>query len=257
MINNRHDFCSFAYKQERISDEETRALIAKAQQGNKKAMEDIVVKHLYIAALTAKKYYAYGIDLEDLQQFGSLTIVRCVSKYDITSPLKFCSYASIWVENEMKEYIFKNKSLIGIKDNGGHTIKKAFFKIRTALNNNEFDMKKACAEIGVKEEEGQAALNALYGHSDIYNDEGDVVFDCEVEDNTDEEIYTNQLSSKMHEMIGKLPEKERIILSERRLTETPATLATLAQRFGISGERVRQYEVRGMEKLTALAVGIQ
>lgn len=228
----------------------------------------LVTSHLRLVVKIAMSYRGYGMSISELISEGNLGLIRAVKKFEPDRGFRLSTYARWWIKAQMQEYILRSWSLVKIGTTGAQ--KKLFFNLRRLKNRlNAFEdgdlrhdqVVHIADELGVDHSEvvsmnrrmslgGDASLNIPF------SEEGGGEWQDWLQDEEplqDELIETSQESRTRHEMLEiameELNERERLVLTERRLVEEPRTLEDLSIRFGVSRERIRQIEIRAFDKL--------
>lgn len=232
------------------------------------AAHKLVTSHLRLAAKIAMGYRGYGLPVSELISEGNIGLMQGVKKFDPERGFRLATYAMWWIRASIQEFILRSWSLVKMGTTAAQ--KKLFFNLRRMKNNLEaFEdgdlspehVAKIATDLGVTEEEvvsmnrrmamgGDTSLNVPMGEDgdsqwqDLLDDEGPL---------QDERVAEAQERDVRHELLTEaletLNERERHILTERRLTDDPKTLEDLSQVYDVSRERVRQIEVRAFEKL--------
>ena len=231
------------------------------------AAERLVGSHLRLVAKIAMGYRGYGLPVADLISEGNVGMMQAVRRFDPERGFRFATYAMWWVRAAIQEYILHSWSLVKMGTTASQ--KKLFFNLRKlkgqmqAIEEGDLHPEHA-AEIARRLNVPEAdviAMNRRMSSPDQslnapLREDGDGEWqDWLVEDAQSQETVLGQnqeLDSRRVLLAGALKtltERERHILAERRLKESPATLQHLSQRYGISRERVRQIEVRAFEKV--------
>lgn len=227
-----------------------------------RAAEQLVLFNLRYVIPIVRSYKGYGLPEADLLQEGSIGLMKAVKRFDIGAGVRLMTFASHWIRAEINEYILKNWRMVKIATTKAQ--RKLFFKLRSHKDSldavNHTQALRIAHELGVKPEE-VLAMDARLSLPDVSvatpmdNDEEDqpqltlvdsryIPEDMAIE--AEEEELTH---SRVHEALATLSERERAIVEARLLREDKATLAELAEQFGISLERVRQIESAALKKL--------
>ena len=232
------------------------------------AATKLVTSHLRLVAKIAMGYRGYGLPVSELIAEGNIGLMQGVKKFEPDRGFRLATYAMWWIKASMQEYILRSWSLVKIGTTAAQ--KKLFFNLRrmkgklAAIEDGDMhpdDVKKIATDLGVTEDEvvsmnrrmakgGDTSLNAPLREDgegewqDWLADDGPTQ-DVLVADKEEADIRHELLAEAM----GALNERERHILTQRRLVEEPQTLEDLSQEYDISRERVRQIEVRAFEKL--------
>ncbi|WP_371061197.1 RNA polymerase sigma factor RpoH [Rhodosalinus sp. 5P4] len=233
------------------------------------AAHKLVTSHLRLAAKIAMGYRGYGLPQAEVISEANVGLMQAVKRFDPEKGFRLATYAMWWIRASIQEYILRSWSLVKLGTTSAQ--KKLFFNLRKAKARigalEEGDLrpeavKRIAHDLGVTEDEvismnrrmsgGDASLNATVGQEgegtmqwqDWLEDEGaDQAADYEARDEL--EIRRELLAEAM----DVLNERERDILTRRRLTEDPLTLEELSGHYDVSRERIRQIEVRAFEKL--------
>jgi RNA polymerase sigma-32 factor len=229
----------------------------------------MVTSHLRLAAKIAMGYRGYGLPQAEVISEANVGLMQAVKRFDPEKGFRLATYAMWWIRASIQEYILRSWSLVKMGTTSAQ--KKLFFNLRKAKSKigalDEGDMHpdnvtKIASDLGVSETEvvsmnrrlsgGDASLNAMIsadGESSmewqdwLEDEDADQASDYELKDELS--LRRDMLNSAMHG----LNERERDILTKRRLVDEVQTLEELSETYGISRERVRQIEVRSFEKL--------
>ena len=234
---------------------------------DEQASHKLVTSHLRLVAKIAMGYRGYGLPLAELISEGNVGMMQAVQRFDPSKGFRVSTYAMWWIRASIQEYILHSWSLVKMGTTAAQ--KKLFFNLRRLKGQleayEEGDLTPEHVEqisdrLGVPEHEVVNMNRRLSGADSSLNApmrvDGEGEWQDWLEDDRDSQEDTlgefeelvNRRKLLASAMKG-LSERERTILSERRLKDTPATLENLSQSFGISRERVRQIEVRAFEKL--------
>ena len=247
-------------------------MLAKRYQEHEdpEAAAQLVSSHLRLVAKIAMGYRGYGLPVSDLISEGNVGLMQGVKKFEPDRGFRLATYAMWWIKASMQEFILRSWSLVKMGTTAAQ--KKLFFNLRRMKKQLEAyedsdlrpeDVTKIATDLGVPEQEvinmnrrmmmgGDASLNvSLRGDEEGSGQWQDWLAD---ERPLQDETVANAEESHMRkamlsEAMGSLNERERHILTERRLTEKPQTLEELSQAYEVSRERIRQIEVRAFEKL--------
>ncbi len=232
------------------------------------AAHRLVTSHLRLVAKIAMGYRGYGLPIGEVISEGNVGLMQAVKKFEPDKGFRLATYAMWWIRASIQEYILRSWSLVKMGTTAAQ--KKLFFNLRKAKSEisafEEGDMRPEqvshiATRLGVLDDEvismnrrlsgPDASLNAPLrsdGESewqDWLADDGAVSQETQLAEDEEKTIRMSLLEEAMTE----LTDRERHILTERRLKDNPTTLEELAAQYGVSRERVRQIEVRGFEKL--------
>jgi RNA polymerase sigma-32 factor len=231
------------------------------------AAHKLVTSHLRLVAKIAMGYRGYGLPLGELISEGNVGMMQAVKRFDPDRGFRLATYAMWWIRAAIQEYILHSWSLVKLGTTAAQ--KKLFFNLRKikgqmkAIEEGDLAPEKVAAiaeRLGVEEREVVDMNRRLASPDHSLNapvradSEGEWQ-DWLVDESANQEatLGENQELRERRRLLASalrtLNKRERHILSERRLTEDPATLEDLSHRYGISRERVRQIEVRAFEKL--------
>jgi RNA polymerase sigma-32 factor len=244
-------------------------MLAKRYQdtGEMQAAHRLVTSHLRLVAKIAMGYRGYGLPLGELISEGNVGMIQAVKRFDPERGFRLATYAMWWIRAAIQEYILHSWSLVKIGTTAAQ--KKLFFNLR-----------KIKGQMAAIEEGDMSPENVAYIATELSVPEADVIAmnrrlsspdhslnapvradgegewqDWLVDDRDDQEteLGDRQEHNNRHALLvdglTKLNERERHILTQRRLIDDPVTLEDLSQHYNISRERVRQIEVRAFEKL--------
>ncbi len=233
-----------------------------------KAAHRLVTSHLRLVAKIAMGYRGYGLPIGEVISEGNVGLMQAVKKFEPDKGFRLATYAMWWIRASIQEYILRSWSLVKMGTTASQ--KKLFFNLRKAksaisafqegdLHPDQVEL--IATKLGVEESEvvsmnrrlsgPDASLNApmrVDGESewqDWLEDTGAVSQETQVAEDQERTQRMSLLEAAMTE----LTDRERHILTERRLKDEPTTLEDLASQYGVSRERVRQIEVRAFEKL--------
>jgi RNA polymerase sigma-32 factor len=233
------------------------------------AAHKLVTSHLRLAAKIAMGYRGYGLPQAEVISEANVGLMQAVKRFDPEKGFRLATYAMWWIRASIQEYILRSWSLVKLGTTSAQ--KKLFFNLRKAKARigalEEGDLRpenvaRIANDLGVTEEEvismnrrlsgGDASLNATVGTEDDSSTQWqDWLEDESADQATDyaeRDEYTQRLSL-MEEAMDVLNDRERDILTQRRLQDNPVTLEDLSGVYNVSRERIRQIEVRAFEKL--------
>ncbi|MDP9416241.1 MAG: RNA polymerase sigma factor RpoH, partial [Pseudomonadota bacterium] len=232
------------------------------------AAAKLVNSHLRLVAKIAMGYRGYGLPVSELISEGNIGLMQGVKKFEPDRGFRLATYAMWWIRASIQEFILRSWSLVKMGTTAAQ--KKLFFNLRRMKNQIEAfedgdlkpeDVAKIATDLGVSEDEvismnrrmsmgGDTSLNVPL------REEGEGQWQDWLVDTDplqDERVADAQESKVRHELLVEametLNDREKHILTERRLTDDPKTLEELSQVYDVSRERIRQIEVRAFEKL--------
>jgi RNA polymerase sigma-32 factor len=237
------------------------------EHGDSEAAHKLVTSHLRLVAKIAMGYRGYGLPLNELISEGNVGMMQAVKRFDPDRGFRLATYAMWWIRAAIQEYILHSWSLVKLGTTAAQ--KKLFFNLRKLKGQiqavEEGDLtpehvKKIAEELNVTEDDVITMNRRLAGADHSLNAPLRADSDGEWQDwlvdeteNQEETLAEKEEMGNRRDLLSQamtaLNERERHILSERRLRDEPLTLEDLSQQYGISRERVRQIEVRAFEKL--------
>jgi RNA polymerase sigma-32 factor len=235
-------------------------------RGNVEAARELVMAHLRFVVHIAKTYVGYGLPLSDLVQEGNVGLMKAVKRFNPEKGVRLVSFAVHWIKAEMHEYILRNWRIVKIATTKAQ--RKLFFNLRSAkkrlawLTNDEAHA--VARDLGVdvrevRQMEGRLASTDMTFDSGPDDDDDAIApvhyledrrYDpaVQLEDSNWEESSQQHLAVALEQ----LDERSRDIIASRWLHEPKATLHDLADKYGVSAERIRQLEKNAMGKVRAM-----
>jgi RNA polymerase sigma-32 factor len=247
--------------------EETRLAKRFHNDGDVEAARQLVLSHLRLVISIARGYLGYGLPHADLIQEGNIGLMKAVKRYDPARGVRLVSFAMHWIKAEIHEYILKNWRLVKVATTKAQ--RKLFFNLRSLKNDYEgvdtlsgTQAAEVAARLGVKPEEVVEMETRLTGRDLALEgspDDGDEAF-APIDYLADSRYEpTRMLENKatarlqdegLHEALATLDPRSRRIVEARWLHDgEAATLHELAAEFDVSAERIRQIEVRALQKM--------
>ncbi|WP_434613382.1 RNA polymerase sigma factor RpoH [Tabrizicola sp. M-4] len=235
------------------------------------AAHQLVTSHLRLAAKIAMGYRGYGLPQAEVISEANVGLMQAVKRFDPEKGFRLATYAMWWIRASIQEYILRSWSLVKLGTTSAQ--KKLFFNLRKAKAKvgalEEGDLRpenvaQIAKDLSVTEEEvidmnrrlsgSDASLNATIGS----DGDGATQWQDWLEDEDSDQAEAYEERDEMDtrrallvQAMAVLNEREKDILMQRRLADTPVTLEELSESYGVSRERIRQIEVRAFEKLQA------
>ena len=231
------------------------------------AARRMVLAHLRFVVHVAKGYTGYGLALGDLIQEGNIGLMKAVKRFDPDHGVRLVSFAVHWIRAEMHEFILRNWRIVKVATTKAQ--RKLFFNLRKSKKRlgwlNYEEVRTVARDLGVKPEVVLEMESRLSGQ--------DVGFD--LPPNADDEIpyvapvaylesksrdpemetesadWTNHNNTLLYAGLDELDERSQDIIRSRWLQDGKMTLQELADRYGISAERIRQLEANALRKMRA------
>ena len=250
-------------------DAEEEYMLAKnwKENGNLQSAHKLVTSHLRLVAKIAMGYRGYGLPVNELISEGNIGLMQAVKKFDPDKGFRLATYAMWWIKAAIQEYVLRSWSLVKMGTTTAQ--KKLFFNLKKIKNQiapeQEGDLKdeqvnEISKRLDVDSHEVINMNRRMMSKEKSLNDpikagESDEWQDWLVDDNLDQELIVSQQQEfndkkKLLDSAMKiLNEREKEIISARRLSEEPTTLEELSKKYKISRERIRQIETKAFEKL--------
>lgn len=237
------------------------------EHGDTEAAHKLVTSHLRLVAKIAMGYRGYGLPVTDLISEGNVGIMQAVKKFDPERGFRLATYAMWWIRAQIQEYVLHSWSLVKIGTTAAQ--KKLFFNLKKLKNQlNSIDSgnlspenaREIASRLNVKEAEVLDMDNRLFSGDQSLNvqvgEEGDTEWQDMLVDSNDTQdnilANRNELSFRkkiFEQALEVLNDREKEIITLRKLKDKPVKLEELSKKFNISRERVRQIEEKAFEKL--------
>jgi RNA polymerase sigma-32 factor len=239
------------------------------ENNDRRSAHKLVTSHLRLAAKIAMGYRGYGLPTSEVISEANVGLMQAVKRFEPEKGFRLATYAMWWIRASIQEYILRSWSLVKMGTTSAQ--KKLFFNLRKAKGRigaleegdlKPHNVKRIAEELKVTEDEvismnrrmsgGDSSLNAQI-QSDVEGaNEWQDWLEDEDADHASAFANKQELDSRrdlLVEALSDLNEREKEILSSRRLSESPTTLEELSKLHSVSRERIRQIEVRAFEKL--------
>jgi RNA polymerase sigma-32 factor len=231
------------------------------------AARRLVLSHLRLVIAVARGYLGYGLPHADLIQEGNIGLMKAVKRFDPERGVRLVSFATHWIKAEIHEYVLKNWRLVKIATTKAQ--RKLFFNLRSMKQSfatlGPDEVAEVAKKLGVKPEEVVEMETRITG--------GDIALEPTVDDDEDHfapiaylaaestiepsmqlerKQYDRLQDEGLRDALAKLDDRSRVIVQRRWLVEEgeeAATLHELADEYGVSAERIRQIEVKAMQKM--------
>ncbi len=250
-----------------LSQEEEQALARRFyDEDDLDAARKLVIHNLRFVVHIARSYRGYGLSDADLIQEGNIGLMKAVKRFDPSVGVRLVSFAVHWIRSAIHEYIIRNWRIVKMATTKAQ--RKLFFRLRDAKKDkagwlNAKDTDKIAEKLGVRPVdvslmEGRMASQDLsYEAPPQLEPEDpfksrltDIIDDAPTAAETlEQQDWDDQQHDRLYSAIQNLDERSRVVLMSRWLSEPKTTLGELAEKFGVSAERIRQLETSAMEKV--------
>ncbi len=249
-----------------LSLDEERNLAALSQSGDTGAVDKLVRAHLRYVEKIARKYRRYGVPMSDLVQEGTIGLIHAIRRFDPSKESRLATYASWWVRSAIQEHVVKSWSMVRV---GTSTAQKAmFFRLRRMMADlrdgadalTEDLVRPIAKRFNVPLKEAMN-LAGRAGRSDPSlnqhlraDSEQEWIDHLPDSGETPEEAVAAESEARFCKKaiaaaLARLPDRERVIIAGRYLSDLKKTRSTIGGELGLSKERVRQLEQAALEKL--------
>lgn len=250
------------------AQEEVALARAYHQSGDKDAARRLVESHLRLVVRTAYSLRGYGVPLADLIAEGNVGLMLALKRFDPERGLRFSTYALWWVRAAMLEAAMQQATPVKVALTAER--KRIFFKLRSLAARlkpgggwlTDEEAASIAAELKVRREhvsEMESLLSPEFSLDAPREPGAGVSWGESLADDspTPEELFASREETDHRRRLlaaawTELTEREKSIVADRCLREKPLRLEDLAQRYGVSRERVRQIEAAAMKKLKRL-----
>ena len=250
-------------------DAEEEYMLAKnwRENGNLQSAHKLVTSHLRLVAKIAMGYRGYGLPVNELISEAKLGLMQAVKKFDPEKGFRLATYAMWWIRASIQEYVLRSWSLVKMGTTTAQ--KKLFFNLKKLKNQiapgqdgdlRDEQVNEISKRLDVQSHEVINMNRRMMGQEKSLNDpiksgETDEWQDWLVDDSLDQELIVSQKQEYndkkelLYNSMKILNEREKEIITARRLSDNPITLEELSKKYKISRERIRQIETKAFEKL--------
>ncbi|NDW45340.1 RNA polymerase sigma factor RpoH [Ruegeria sp. PrR005] len=239
------------------------------EEQDTEAAHKMVTSHLRLAAKIAMGYRGYGLPQAEVISEANVGLMQAVKRFDPEKGFRLATYAMWWIRAAIQEYILRSWSLVKLGTTSAQ--KKLFFNLRKAkakigaLEEGDLhpdNVRQIAKDLGVSEDDvismnrrmsgGDASLNATVGAEGEGSMQWQDWLEDEDADQATDYEERDELEARRELLVAALDvlnDREKDVLTQRRLMDQPVTLEDLSAQYNVSRERIRQIEVRAFEKL--------
>lgn len=246
------------------ADEETALFERFQEHEDLEAARKLVLSHLRFVVYVARSYSGYGLPVEDLIQQGNVGLMKSVKKFDRSHNVRLVSFAVHWIKAEIHDYILKNWKIVKVATTKAQ--RKLFFNLRKAKARlgwfSADEVNQVASDLGVKPEEVLEMESRLANIDESYEpvtmDDDDYVASPSAylaydDDDPAQAVASEEMREVCHKglttALHSLDERARDIVESRWLGEEKTSLKQLAEKYGVSLERIRQIEAKALKSM--------
>ncbi len=246
--------------------------VALKERGDLTAASEMVLSHLRLVVSIARNYAGYGLQQADLIQEGNIGLMKAVKRFDPDRGVRLVSFAMHWIKAEMHEYILKNWRIVKVATTKAQ--RKLFFNLRSMKPNfgalSPMEVKSIARQLNVKETDVSEMEQRLSGQEislEPLNDDDEnwvspIAYLQDTTVDPSERLSGMQKNTAatdgLRDALNSLDDRSRRIVEARWLREgEELTLHELADEYGVSAERIRQIEVKAMQKMKSSLAAYQ
>jgi len=263
---NLESYIQAAAKIPVLSVEEERKLSERLHyEGDVDAARELILSHLRFVIHIARSYAGYGLNQADLIQEGNVGLMKAVKRFNPEYGVRLVSFAVHWIKAEIHEFILRNWRIVKVATTKAQ--RKLFFNLRSQKKRlawlSHDEVTAVAADLGVETKVVREMEGRLSSHDTAFDgpqdDDDDNAYQAPayfLEDHRsnpatllEQSDWTSDSNGRLMEALGELDERSQDILRERWLSEGKSTLHELADRYGVSAERIRQLEKNAMKKI--------
>ena len=241
-----------------LSPEEERDLAIRVRQGDLEARDHFIESNLRLVISVARKYIGKGLDFLDMVEEGNIGLMKAVEKFDVSKGYKFSTYAMWWINQAINRAIYNQSNIVRKPVHAGIKLKRIKQAILELQDKGIVPTVEEIVEYtGFSESIVKDLLMAPSGENVLSldvpvseeSDENMLNF-IPSDENVEDEALRN-IDSTLEDVVNELSDKEREIIIARfgLFGNKQQTLQEIAERFGITRERIRQIESAALRKL--------
>ena len=267
-VGNLETYISAVYQLPILTVDEERGLATRLREHNDlEAARTLVAHHLRFVVQVARGYRGYGLQLGDLIQEGNIGLMKAVKRFNPELGVRLVSFAVHWIRAEMHEFILRNWRIVKVATTKAQ--RKLFFNLRRLKKNLAWLSAEETAAVArdlgvstaeVSEMEKRLAARDMSFDPTPESDEDEVYSpaaylqapDSDPAQAVEQDEWESDSTDRLQLALGRLDDRSRDILQRRWMAEEKATLHELAEKYGVSAERIRQIESNAIGKLRGL-----
>jgi RNA polymerase sigma-32 factor len=237
-------------------ERECELVVAWQQRNDRAALQELVSAHTRLVGSLIRRVRSQQLSQQDLFQEGLIGLIEAANRFDPERGFRFSTYALFWIKAKTREHVLRNWSIVRLP------LDTTLVGLAAASETTDQGQpkQKSIVESVMERQNGAVrrqrrtprsdlSLNAKVGPDGDTDYMDTLVSEEDVEERVIDRLDGERLTDSVKVALAALPPRERHILSERLLKDPPTRLTALAEHFGVTRERVRQLEVRGMKLL--------
>jgi RNA polymerase sigma-32 factor len=250
------------------ADEERELAHQYYYEDNLDAARKLVLAHLRFVVHMAKSYSGYGLSEADLIQEGNVGLMKAVKRFNPEFGVRLVSFAVHWIKAEMHEFILRNWRIVKVATTKAQ--RKLFFNLRSSKKRlgwlSQAEAEAMAKDLGVE----PATVMQMEGRMGAYDASFDGAADADDEEayqapaqyledirfdparTAEQDDYEKTSTDSLYVALESLDDRSKDILQRRWLNDDKETLHELADKYGISAERIRQLEKNAMNKVKGI-----
>ncbi len=268
-VGNLESYIRAANTWPMLTADEEKALAERLHyEGDLEAAKTLILSHLRFVVHIARNYSGYGLPQADLIQEGNIGLMKAVRRFNPEVGVRLVSFAVHWIKAEIHEYVLRNWRIVKVATTKAQ--RKLFFNLRKNKQRlgwfNQDEVEMVARELGVSSKdvrEMESRMSAQDMAFDMSSDDDSeshavapVLYlqdkSSNFADGIEDDNWEEQAANKLTDAMQGLDDRSQDIIRARWLDEdNKSTLQELADRYGVSAERVRQLEKNAMKKLRA------
>lgn len=245
--------------EELLSADEEVELAQRIRRGDRKALEKLTKANLRFVVSVAKQYQNQGLSLPDLINEGNVGLIKAAEKFDETRGFKFISYAVWWIRQSILQAIAEQSRIVRLPLNQVGSVNKINRMLVKFEQENERkpSINEIAERVDLPHEKIEDAMKVTGRHLSVdapFSDsEDNSLLDILVNDDApmaDKSLVQESLKEEVARVLQMLTERERSIVEAFfGINQPEMTLEEIAEKFGLTRERVRQIKEKAIRRL--------